>query len=285
LAGRWPLVIGLFGFASNVGLMTNPTPQISGRSARLAGGAMLLASFLALTLANPRVRSADASAKTSGRSYGWPVAPFNRQHPIRGGFGDPRTVFLSPPTRAGLYHGAGSFLFHQGVDISAPDGTAVYPVADGTVSSLDPERVFVDSGGGDRFEYWHIVAAVKVGDHVSINRTVLGHIIRGTRHVHLTEVDAGRVTDPLLPGHLTPYRDTTTPEVTSIQFRIRDDAPALMPNFLRGSVELVAEAYDTPTVPVTGPWNGMPMTPALVTWRVETWSGKAIHNNAGWVGV
>ena len=44
-------------------------------------------------------------------------------------------------------HPVGSFSFHQGVDISAPDGTAVYPVADGTVMSLNADRVFVSSGG------------------------------------------------------------------------------------------------------------------------------------------
>ena len=31
-------------------------------------------------------------------SYGWPVKPFNRQHPVRGSFGDPRSVFRGTPT-------------------------------------------------------------------------------------------------------------------------------------------------------------------------------------------
>src|SRR4051794_16775164 len=172
------------------------TPHLTRRS-RCLGTALLLATLFALALGTPAVRTAGATDNTLNRSYGWPVAPFNRQHPIRGGFGDPRTLFHAPPTRDGVYNGSGSFSFHQGVDISAADGTAVYPVRDGVVISLNAERVFVASGDGDRFEYWHIAAAVKVGDHVTMDKTVLGRILRGSGHVHLTEVDAGRVTDPL----------------------------------------------------------------------------------------
>jgi len=255
--------------------MSTITAHTRRRSLRIAAP-LLLAALFASALTGLHSQPAHAAGTSSARSYGWPVAPFNRQHPIRGGFGDPRTVFHAPPTRSGLYHGSGSFSFHQGVDISAPDGTAVYPVADGTVISLNAERVFVSSGNGDRdrFEYWHVAAAVKVGDRVTTDKTLLGHILRGAGHVHLTEVDGGRVTDPLLPGHLTPYRDTTTPEVASIELRANDEGSALMPNFVRGSVQLYAEAYDTPAIPVPGEWNGMPITPAVVSWRIETWNGK-----------
>ena len=73
---------------------------------------------------------------------------------------------------------------------------------------------FLFTWNGSRFEYWHIAPAVKVGQRVIADETVLGRILHGSGHVHLTEVDNGRVTDPLLPGHLTPYRDTTRPDVT-----------------------------------------------------------------------
>src|SRR5918992_5831090 len=45
--------------------------------------------------------------------YGWPVKPFDRQHPVRGYFGDPRI---------GGAHGT-SKQFHFGIDVSAPNGT------------------------------------------------------------------------------------------------------------------------------------------------------------------
>ena len=45
-------------------------------------------------------------------AYGWPVRPFNKQHPIRGGFGDPRTVF-SLGFFSNPWEGPGSFSFHN----------------------------------------------------------------------------------------------------------------------------------------------------------------------------
>jgi Peptidase family M23 len=252
--------------------MTNFSPHLSSWS-RFTVSALLLAGAVLAALAGCAVQPVLA-ASTHG--YGWPVAPFNRQHPIRGGFGDPRTIFFAPPTRDGVYHGGGSFSFHEGVDISAADGTPVYPVVDGVVSSVNPVRVVVDSGGGNHFEYWHIAPSVHDGERVTTDRTVLGHILRGAMHVHLTEVDAGQITDPLLPGHLTPYRDTTKPTVEAIDFRKSDEGTPLMANFLRGRVRVYAEAYDTPTLPIGGEWDDMPMTPAVITWRVETWNGRTV---------
>jgi len=52
-------------------------------------------------------------------SYGWPVKPFDRQHPVRGNLNDPRNG-----------HGDAKS-FHFGIDVSAPDGTPVYAVEAG----------------------------------------------------------------------------------------------------------------------------------------------------------
>lgn len=265
--------------------MTNFTPHITCPGRRY-GAALLLAALFTLALGTPVIRTAAAAAKTSPHAYGWPVKPFDRQHPIRGGFGDPRTLFNVPPTHDGLYHGAGQFTFHEGIDISAADGTAVYPVEDGLVTTVDTahdaERVVVESNGL-RFEYWHIAASVRVGERVTTDRTVLGRILRGSGHVHLTEIDAGRVTDPLLPGHLTPYSDHTTPEIASIQLRTNDEAAPQMLNFVRGSVQLYAEAYDAATLPVPNPWHDMPITPAVVGYRIETWNGTVkVPERAVW---
>ena len=49
-----------------------------------------------------------------------------------------------------------------------------------------------------------------------------------------------------------------------------------MVNFVRGSLTFTAEAYDTPALPVRGIWRGMPVTPALVAWRIQTWTGKVV---------
>jgi hypothetical protein len=218
----------------------------------------------------------------TGRAYSWPVKPFDRQHPIRGSFGDPRTLFDGPPAASALYHGACACTFHEGVDISAPDGTAVYPVESGLVSVVRTgkaeEMVRVESVG-NAFEYWHIAASVHVGEKVEARRTVLGHILHEAGHVHLTEIDAGMIVNPLADGHLTPYRDDTRPVVSSITFRSTAGVE-LMPNFLRGEVDIISNAYDTPSMPVRGIWNGMPVTPALLTWRIEQWNGKVVRGDA-----
>src|SRR5687768_15684489 len=77
-----------------------------------------------------------SSAMASG--YGWPVRPFDVQHPIRGQFGDPR-IGMTPN---GVHHS-----FHFGVDVSAPNGTAVYATMDGVVVRWPhrPETVGVRS--------------------------------------------------------------------------------------------------------------------------------------------
>jgi hypothetical protein len=52
-------------------------------------------------------------------SYGWPIKPFHRQHPIRGYFGDPRTLAWEGQPGLDSELTPGSFSFHNGVDIVA----------------------------------------------------------------------------------------------------------------------------------------------------------------------
>jgi Peptidase family M23 len=204
------------------------------------------------------------------------VKPFDRQHPVRGSFGDPRMIFKVPPTQQNVITGVGSFSFHAGVDISAPDGTPVYPVVPGTVSRVTKEWVGVDTGNGRIFQYWHINAAVKTGDRVEARKTQLGTILPKAGHVHLSEVQSGRCINPLMVGHLSPYTDKTKPEVERITLRAAGAGGDVLPNFLRGAVEIIVEAYDTPSTPVPGDWAGMPVAPALLTWRIQNLAGKAV---------
>jgi hypothetical protein len=37
---------------------------------------------------------------------------------------------------------------------------------------------------------------------------------------------------------------------------------------VRGAVDVVAEAHDTPPLPVPAPWAGLPVTPVRLRWRV-----------------
>jgi hypothetical protein len=257
--------------------MSENTLQINHPAVRLGAIALLASAALAAAGA-PSARPSSASSAAPG-SYGWPVKPFHEQHPVRGSFGDPRTVFAAPPTADGVLHGSGHFSFHEGIDISAPNGTTVYPVRDGrvTAASLEKarERVVVLSPDGVSFEYWHLTPRVRVGQWVVTDRTILGTILKPAGHVHLTEVDDGRPVNPLAAGHIAPYRDATVPRVEAIGFRL-DTGNAAMVNFVRGRIALVAEAYDTPAVPVPGIWRGLPVAPALVTWRIESAAGKVV---------
>jgi murein DD-endopeptidase MepM/ murein hydrolase activator NlpD len=234
----------------------------------IGGGA--LAGRTALPVSSSSAASPAESAARTAQSggYGWPVKPFDQQHPVRGSFGDPRTVFRGAPTLRGLLTSDGEFLYHQGIDVSAPDGTAVYPVRSGVVRIVTAEWVEIDSDNGVAFQYWHIKPVVRVGDHVDAKQDVLGHILRASKHVHLTELKDGKAVNPLAPGHIGPYADTTIPRVNEISFRSSDTGPELLPEYLHGRVELVVSASDTHAVPVPGQWAGLPVTPAKLTFRV-----------------
>ena len=203
-------------------------------------------------------------AAGTASAYPWPVKPFNKQHPIRANFGDPRTRFWNTMLTDGL-EGPGLFQFHNGIDIAAAEGTPVYPVLSGTAQLIDAAAVLVRSAGR-KFQYYHIAPAVYDGQHVIAGRTLLGRVIRGVNHVHLTEIRGHRVWNPLAPGGIAPYRDRTTPEVDAIFTRPVSSLLPLDPEHICGTVSLVAAAQDTPPLPVPGTFAGYPVAPALVEW-------------------
>jgi hypothetical protein len=183
-------------------------------------------------------------------SYPWPLEPFDRQHPVRGLFGDPR-----------IGDGGGSS-FHDGVDISAPDGTPVYAAAPGRVSLGGPQNVVVVTPDRN-FGYWHIVPAVKSGARVPLHG-LLGHIAAGWGHVHFAErtkspAPQGTYWNPLRPGALTPFADFGAPVVKRVI------SPG---SVLFGRVALFAEALDHPPIAPPPPWDRVPVTPALLRWRL-----------------
>jgi murein DD-endopeptidase MepM/ murein hydrolase activator NlpD len=220
--------------------------------------------------------AATLLAAPAAHAYQWPVEPFHQQHPIRGYFGDPRTIYFDPfdPNR---FPENGDVSFHNGVDIMARPGTAVYPVLSGVVRRVYGDRVVVQVADGRRFQYVHIHPATHRGEHVRVGRTVLGRVTALAAHVHLTEISpAGHPIDPLLEGHLRPYSDTTVPHVRAIEFRTLGGLPA-NPYDLKRDVFAVADAFDEPAMALPPPWDGVPIAPAFVRWSLEKSSGRVIR--------
>jgi hypothetical protein len=209
---------------------------------------------------------ACAAAVPSALSYGWPLKPFHKAHPIRGNFGDPRTVFSDPFEPDGL-DGSCACSFHNGLDISGVPGQAVYPVVSGVAHVPDLAAVTVRSSGDRAFQYWHITPTVYDGQRVTAYRTVLGHIDGVASHVHFSEIDSSVVINPVGTHHLRPYSDRTKPRVESLLLR-GPSGQVFKSRGVAGSVELVAQAYDMPALPVPGSWYGYPVAPAVVSWAL-----------------
>ena len=229
------------------------------------GSLLLLVVFAGLYAA------ADAAA------YPWPLKPFDRQHPIRANFGDPRTRFWNGMLANGLA-GPGMFQFHNGVDIAAPDGTPVYAVTSGTAHLINAAAVLVRSKGR-KFQYFHVVPQVLEGQRVVARKTIIGYIVPAFGHVHLSEIRAGRVWNPLAAGGLVPYRDRTVPQIDSITMRGTWSLLPLDAAHVCGSVSIVATALDEPPVAVTGAWAGFPVSPAYVTWTFQHVGGTTyVHD-------
>ena len=240
---------------------------------------------LAVAFGGALVPAGGAAGASERPSYGWPLKPCDRQHAVRGHLGAPRTIFTKPLEDAGL-HGPGRVSFHNGVDIVARAGKAVYPVVSGEVRRISGGLAVVTDEGRE-FRYQHITRVARPGQHVIACRSVLGYVQERKEHLHFVEVDRGKVVNPLARGRMTPYVDTTKPRVESLRL-IGADAQGLgevelqrqaaaqafharsEPLTLRGRVRVSARVHDLPTLPVEWPteWAQMETLP-LVPTRVE----------------
>jgi hypothetical protein len=187
-------------------------------------------------------------------SYCWPLEPFDQQHPVRAFFCDPRIG------------DKGGKAFHFGIDVSGADGTPVYAVKAGVIDVEGAQNIAVVEGGGaGEHGYWHIIPAVKQGQHVAQHQ-LIGHIAKSWGHVHFAERSGGKYWNPLRKGALTPFADFGAPSVDRIV--VSRGSKQLAPDFLTGVVALIAEAHDITPIAAPPPWKGLPVSPALVRWRL-----------------
>lgn len=198
--------------------------------------------------------------------YDWPVKPFHAQHPVRGFFDDPRREPGGPSK--GVRES-----FHTGIDIACADGTPIYAIAAGR-ASVRPTAVIVRSDGWTHvFGYWHIVPIVDPGSWVRAHQ-LLGLVLPGWGHVHLSERLNGTYVNPLRRAGIAPFEDTTAPLITDVAL-LRNGRPVNIAA-VTGSVELVADAYDTPPLALQPPWKKSRLTPAVLRWRLIRPNGVVV---------
>ena len=204
-------------------------------------------------------------APSAAQAYGWPLKPFDRMHPIRGTFDDPRFHVAPDLTWKGT--------FHFGVDISAPDGTPVYAVEPG-IAVRGPDSVSLRRPNRREFGYWHIRPVVPSGVHVRMHQ-LLGYILPGWGHVHFAETVAGRYRNPLRHGALSPFRELSAPIVDAVSI-VRTVGHALQSEGadVSGTIALVADAYELPSIAPAPPWNRARLVPSVVRWRIIPASGE-----------
>jgi hypothetical protein len=197
-------------------------------------------------------------------SYGWPVKPFNRQHPVRAYLNDPRNG-----------HGDAKS-FHFGIDVSAPNGTPVYAVEAGQVFIRRGRMAVAVRGSRRTFGYWHVIPAVRNHQFVRLHQ-FLGYICDegGRDHVHFAERRNGaEYVNPLRPGGIGPYVDRTPPTVASVRFL--SNGRELAPDTLTGHVQVIVDAFDTTPILVPKPWSNLPVTPARISWSVTLGSRRVV---------
>jgi Peptidase family M23 len=250
--------------------METATAHISRRCRPIIASAVIASALLASVATSVPAASGTTSvgaAFTQTRTvahhpavrpgYGWPIKPFNRQHPVRANLNDPRNG-----------HGDAKS-FHFGIDISASDGTPVYAVEAGQ-AFITRGRMSVAVRGATRtFGYWHIMPAVRNHQIIRLHQ-LIGYICSndgGGQHVHLAERRGTEYLNPLRPGGIGPYVDRTPPKVLSVEFLRNGNE--LDARALNGRVDVVAEIVDTTPMLVPAPWSNLPVTAARIRWGIS----------------
>jgi murein DD-endopeptidase MepM/ murein hydrolase activator NlpD len=145
----------------------------------ILGGCLTGIAMAAVSRQSPAPATADVIADAGGvggvSAFGLPFATGTRISIVQG----PHAAnFGSVPGRTSTIWLAGQGTVPASLDLKAPEGAAVLPVASGRVLSAWPQChvVVIDHGGGVWAEYVHVRVSVSTGDNVS-RGTVLGYVL------------------------------------------------------------------------------------------------------------
>ncbi len=213
------------------------------------------------------------------QAYGWPIKPFNKEHAVAAHINDPR---FQSPFPGGHWYGqaktidnAKSTSFHNGIDIPTHDGTPVYAVAAGRVTSLGVRRISVRSKGVS-FEYWHIRRIVHRGQKIRLHQKI-GYVATTYGHLHLSEIRGGKYINPLRRGAISPYHDQTAPTAPVVS--IYDSAYRAAGGAVLGGVaSLTTATSDAPNLP-SARWPWAVTTPAALSWNLSDEAGLVVMSS------
>ncbi len=189
--------------------------------------------LLLYTLLLPALLPDLTGVARAQQTFAWPVTPFDQSQDITGSFAEYRDTSTNGH-------------FHNGTDIPKPDGSPVYPVKDGIVTSIGT----VASEGSNAFvrvqdvAYVHIAPnpSLEEGDSVFVSQTILGTILSGLGHVHFTNGFVGSEKNSLLPASgLTPYVDPWPPIIRSVTFYQNNTSSRFQTNELSGLVDIMVK--------------------------------------------
>ncbi|MDC1037928.1 T9SS type A sorting domain-containing protein [Candidatus Marinimicrobia bacterium] len=184
------------------------------------------------------------------QSYNWPCEPFDDPHWINGTFCECRAG-----SSGNIDH------FHDGVDIHLPEGSPVYSVINGTVTSMSTAQQsginsYIRVG---RFAYVHVNPnpALNLGNNIIAYETIIGWT-NSWNHIHFKDGYPGDEINPIrVEGGLSPLIDNNNPETQWIKFYPNNSTAQFSNNRVYGLVDIVCKSTDQTDEGPIGNNNGI----------------------------